>query len=138
MTNPNFTILPLKLKCDSGTKMIERKAIQDVAREISINPDPVYRPSPKPVKTSVPKIPGSLSDIDPELNVDFEDNSPFQEDVITRMYQRTDKSYFQEPQELESLINTGRLMQKFIPKQADIDKLLKIIQRKVLKVCIYL
>ena len=49
------------------------------------------------------------------------------------MYQRPDKSYFQEPQELESLINTGRLVQKFLPKQADIDKILKIIQRKVLK-----
>ena len=49
------------------------------------------------------------------------------------MYQRLDKSYFQEPQELESLINTGRLVQNFLPKQADIDKILKIIQRKVLK-----
>ena len=49
------------------------------------------------------------------------------------MYQRPDKSYFQQPQELESLINTGRLIQKFLPKQADIDKILKIIQRKVLK-----
>ena len=48
-------------------------------------------------------------------------------------YQRPDKSYFQEPQELESLINTGRLVQKFLPKQANIDKILKIIQRKVLK-----
>ena len=34
---------------------------------------------------------------------------------------------------MESLINRGRLVQKFIPKQADIDKLLKVIQRKVLK-----
>ena len=49
------------------------------------------------------------------------------------MYQRPDKSYFQEPQELESLINTGRLVETFLLKQADIDKLLKIIQRKVLK-----
>ena len=48
------------------------------------------------------------------------------------MYQRPDRSYFQEPQELESLINTGRLVQKFLPQQADINKILKIIQRKVL------
>ena len=32
-----------------------------------------------------------------------------------------------------SLINTGRLVQTFLPKQADIDKILKIVQRKVLK-----
>ena len=53
--------------------------------------------------------------------------------MISETYQRPDKSYFEEPQELESLINTGRLVQKFLPKQADIDKILKIIQRKVLK-----
>ena len=34
---------------------------------------------------------------------------------------------------LEGLVNTGKLVQKFLPKQADIDKILKIIQRKVLK-----
>ena len=49
------------------------------------------------------------------------------------MYQRPDKSYFQEPKELEGLVNTGRLVQKFSPKQADINKILKIIQGKVLK-----
>ena len=49
------------------------------------------------------------------------------------MYQRLDKSYFQEPQELESLINTSSLVQKFLMKQADVDKILNIIQRKVLK-----
>ena len=72
-------------------------------------------------------------DIDSELAIDFKDNSPFQEDVISEMYQRPDKSYFQEPQELESLINRDRLIKKFLPKQADIDKILKIIQRNVLK-----
>ena len=34
---------------------------------------------------------------------------------------------------MESLINTGRLVLKFLPKQADINKILKIIQIKVLK-----
>ena len=72
-------------------------------------------------------------DIDPELNTNYEENSPFQEDVILETYQRSDTSFIQEPQELEGLINTGRLIQKFLPKQADIDNILKIIQRKVLK-----
>ena len=47
-------------------------------------------------------------DIDSELNTNFEENSPFQEGVILESYQRLDKSYFQEPQKLESLINTSR------------------------------
>ena len=67
------------------------------------------------------------------MNTDFEDNSPFQEGIISEMYQRPDKSYFQEPQELRSLINTGRIIQKFLLKQADINKILKIIQTKLLR-----
>ena len=49
------------------------------------------------------------------------------------MYQRLDKSFFQKPRELADLINTGNLIQKYLPKQTDIKKILKIIQRKVLK-----
>ena len=54
------------------------------------------------------KIHGSLSDLDLELNANFEENSPFQEGVISETYQSPDETYFQEPQELESLINTDR------------------------------
>ena len=39
---------------------------------------------------------------------------------ILETYQSPDRSYFQEPPELESLVSTGKL-----PKQADIDKILK-------------
>ena len=34
---------------------------------------------------------------------------------------------------MEGLINKGKLIQKFLPKQADTDKILKIIQGEVLK-----
>ena len=34
---------------------------------------------------------------------------------------------------MADLINTNNLVQKYLPKQTDIDKILKIIQRKVLK-----
>ena len=39
----------------------------------------------------------------------------------------------QEPRELENLVHSDRLVQKFLPKQADIIKILKIIQWKILK-----
>ena len=42
-------------------------------------------------------------------------------------------SYVQEPQELKDLIDTTKLVQKFLPKQMDIDKILDIIKRNVLK-----
>ena len=49
------------------------------------------------------------------------------------MFQRPDKSFFQNPKEFEDLIDKGNLIHKFLPKQTDIDKILEIIQRKVLK-----
>ena len=42
--------------------------------------------------------------------MDFKENSPFQEGMISETNKRLDKSYFQEPQELDSLINTGKLV----------------------------
>ena len=120
---PNFATPPLQSKGDSSTRMIDRKTIQDAAREIPIHPDPVYRPPPK----------WSILDIDPELNTEFKDNSSFQEGVISESYQRPDKSYFQEPQQFKSIINTGRLVQKFLPKQADINKILKNNTKKSIK-----
>ena len=40
---------------------------------------------------------------------------------------------FQEPKELGDLINKRNLINKYLPKQTDIDKILDIIQRKVLR-----
>ena len=71
--------------------------------------------------------------IDWEIDIDFEENSPFQEGKSLEIYQRPDKSFFQEPWELLDLINTSNLIQRFLPIQINIDKILKVIQRKVLK-----
>ena len=38
-----------------------------------------------------------------------------------------------DPPELIDLVNTERIVLKYLPKQTDIDKILKVIQRKVLK-----
>ena len=75
----------------------------------------------------------SIEDINPNINLDFKENSPFQEGVMSETFQRPDKSFFQEPKELQNLINKGYLIQKFVPKQTDIGKILKVIQRNVLK-----
>ena len=69
----------------------------------------------------------------PNINLDFEDNSLFQEGVMSETFQRLDKSFFQNPKVLGDLINKENLIHKFLPKQTDIDKILEVIQRKVLK-----
>ena len=68
-----------------------------------------------------------------DRKLEIEENSPFQEGIISEIYERPDTSYIQEPQELKDLIDTTKLIQKFLPKQTDIDKILDIIKRKVWK-----
>ena len=102
--------------------------IQGKNRESSFYPDLIYRLPPRPPENLQPHSPESKPDTRPKIDVEFEENSPYQEEIISKAYQRTDKSYFQEPRELKSLVNTGRLVQKFLPKQGDIDKILMVIQ----------
>ena len=88
---------------------------------------PQNRPPPKP-----------LNNLSKEKEVESSkikigENSPFQESKISEVYERPDKSYFQEPIELKDLIDTNNIVQQFLPKQTDIDKILEVIKRKVLK-----
>ena len=48
-----------------------------------------------------------------EPNVDFE-NSPHQEGIITETYVAPDQSYLEQPQELTQLINTSKVVQKYL------------------------
>ena len=41
--------------------------------------------------------------------------------------------FFQNLKRLEDIIDMGNLIHKFLPRQTDIDKILHVIQRKVLK-----
>ena len=72
-------------------------------------------------------------DLDMEINKDFEENSPYQEGTISEIYQRPDSSQLVEPPELADLVDTNNIVQKYLPKQRDIDTILKISQQKALK-----
>ena len=74
-----------------------------------------------------------MKNINRNINFDFEENSPFQEGIMSRMFQRPDKSFFQEPNKLGDLVSKGNFIPEYLPKQADIDKILEIIQRNILK-----
>ena len=128
---PNSTA-PLQSMSNPSTEAITRRMMQKISKNIPFYPNPVYQFPSKPIKISMPEVPGKM-DIDPELNTNFEENLPFQESVISETYQRPDTSLLPEPQELKGLINIGRLVQRFLPKQANIDKILKVIQGKVPK-----
>ena len=106
--------------------------------DVPFHPGPVYRPPPKPIKQNMSypqssQSSTSVKDITPNINFDFEENSPFQEGVISETFQRPDKSFFQEPKELGNPVNKENIVHKYLQNQTDIDKILKVIQRKVLK-----
>ena len=92
--------------------------------DVAIHPGPVYRPPPKPIRQNMTQSQSSQSS-NTEVNnsdFDFEENSPFQEGVISETFQRPDKSFFQEQKELEDLINKENFIHKYLPKQTEIDK----------------
>ena len=49
------------------------------------------------------------------------------------MYESPDKSYLEQPQELTDVVDSTKLIHKYLPKQVDIDRIMGIIKRKVLK-----
>ena len=55
------------------------------------------------------------------------------EGIITETYKSPDKSYLKQPQELTDLVDSTKLIHKHLPKQVDIDKILNIIKRNMLK-----
>ena len=104
--------------------------------DVLYHPGPVYKPLPELIKQNVSypqSSQGSTNIDDIKPNFDSEENSPFQEGVISETFQRPDKSFFQEPKELSYLINQQSLIHKYLSKQTDINILLEVIQRKVLK-----
>ena len=94
---------------------------------------------PKLFKTGYEATPWAPDTVKPKVNteigpnIDFEENSSHQEGIITEIYESPDKSYLEQPQELTDLVDSTKLIHKYLPKHVDIDKILNIIKRKVLR-----
>ena len=70
--------------------------------DVPFHPGPTYRLPPKPIRSNMPRSQKSsqsaksVENISPEINLDFEENSLFQEGIFSETFQRLDKSFFQE------------------------------------------
>ena len=114
---------------------------ENIPEQIYVPQKPIIPKYPNPISNPIPKLSERVIqnekqtdlELDLEINKDIEENSPYQEGIISEIYQRPQKSQLVDPPELTDLVNTEKIVQKYLPKQADIDKILKVIQRKVLK-----
>ena len=118
---------PIVISDEMGPK--RPKSIVEIPRSeiLPLYLIPQARPPPKPLDNL------SKKQVAESSKIEIEENSPFQESIISEVYERPDKSYFQELIELKDLIDTNNIVQRFLLKQTDIDKILEIIKKKVLK-----
>ena len=121
-----------ELENDITPRHISKPTVTEI--KVPNYPDPLRKPPPRLPDLKAQDDRKINLDLEFEINTDFEENSPYQEGIISEIYQRPDRFQLLEPAELADLVNTNNIVQKYLPKQTDIDKSLKIIQRKVLKV----
>ena len=95
--------------------------VQPIGHKIQHRPSPPYHdpytrpPSRPPDVTNPIDSRKGLLDNDLDRNVDIEENSPFQEGIISEIYERPDTFFMQEPYKLKDLIDTTKL----IPTKTD-------------------
>ena len=105
--------------------------------------DPLTRPPPKPVIRQDFTRPEPLisdheqkvdaDEIKPEIRTDIEESSPYQESPYDETILRPTDKDLMIPPSLESQIKKEVIVHKFLPKQIDLERLLKHIQKKILK-----
>ena len=85
-------------------------------KKFQLYPSQITKPPPKPPDKVIQDDRHIYLELDLAINKDFEENSPYQEGIISEIYQRPDKSQLVDPPELIDLVNTERIVQKYLPK----------------------
>ena len=135
---PKVTRLPIQAEeKDKELKIPSSKIALQTSRNIGLPPNFMLPPRVVSPNNRLPPKPPDIGETDPhqepDPRMDIEENSPYQEGIITEAYVAPDRSYLEQPQELVRLVNTSKFVQRHLPWQADIDKILNVIKRKVLK-----
>ena len=68
--------------------------------------------------------------MEPKLSVDFVENDPKQEGIIHEVHQRPQMNAYRNYQNCTQ-VHSKNLVQMYLPKQADLDKVLKIIEKSI-------
>ena len=117
---PKIEKIPIKVDKETDSKPPPSRVDQQLPKGLVIPPGTLIpsigmqssvRLPPKPPNVDNVTISPNLG---PEPNVDLEENSPNQEGIITEMYVAPDQSYLEQPQELTKLVNTSKVVQKYL------------------------
>ena len=120
-TTPKIVRIPIKTKKKRDIKMLPSGIIQQPPRNIVLPPGSVLPPIVVPPSVRLPPKPPNVDkattgpDLGLDQNMDIEENSPRQEGFITKTYVAPDWSYLEQPQELIELVNTSKVVQKYLP-----------------------
>ena len=120
------TKVDLESPTQSAVVMQQYDPTRPEVRKVSSHLHPTTRLPPKPLDIV-------STDTTSKKNLGTDLNSPHQEGIIMEMYEIPDKSYIQQPQNLADMVNPSNLVQKYLPKQVDIDKIFDVIKGEVLK-----
>ena len=107
-----------KINSSQGTNHMHDRAINNgkpLLPDVPLHPDPL--PKPSSLQQNASKIKQN-----PNINLDFKENSPFQEGVISETIQRMEKSFFQNPKELEGLIEMENVIHNVLPHRQTLTK----------------
>ena len=111
-------------------QVAEQPVIDDPILARHFEPSPLLEvppPNKEPpeVTRQYPNVPQDPFDTQMEV--------PFAEDTVEPVFKRPEMTDFEIPPVLEEMIPDGSLIDKHLPKQADIDKILTQINRKYLR-----
>ena len=92
------------------------KVEKNIPEQIYVPQKPITPMNPNQMPKPIPKLPERVIQnekqidlgLDLEINKDYEENSPYQEGIISEIYQRPHKSQLVDPPELTDLINTEK------------------------------
>ena len=102
---------------------------------------PSHKPPDIPINPLTPEyhlpntknVPVDVNEIEPEVNMDFEEAAQQLDKIIHEAYERPGMDYLQESSKLQTHVDGKVIIQWYLPIQADLDKILKIIQGKCIK-----
>ena len=109
---------------DEIRKSQMQQSRENIPEQIYVPQKPIIPIHPNQISNPIPKLPERVIqndkqtdlELDLEINKDFEENSPYQEGIMSEIYQRPHKSKLVDPPELTDLVNTEKIVQKYLPK----------------------